>query len=585
MIVPMKKVSVIVLAKEAEAAVAQLRQLGVLHVQNQQQPISPAINTLGEDINLIDSALAVLSQEEYSPRVCALAQAQPPDLRLAALHIVDSHKRIEQLNEYRRNMFARITLWRHWGDFEPRHIQALAEKGINFKLYQIPHKELGRLPEDLVVENIFMHAGLVHCAVISKGPLELPFKEIPLPKMSLTDMRRRFSEDERAIKLIKEDLKKHTCYRQALACFKGKLELELDFRKAIKGMGEAGSIMYISGFVPADAAGSLTTACRSSRWALSINDPAEDEQAPTLLRNPRWASLIAPVFKLLSVVPGYRELDISPLFLLFLSLFFGMIIGDAGYGALYMLLTFLLQKKLGKKIADKRVFPLFYLFSACAVFWGLLTGTVFGQEWYLQAGFKAFAPILNDTKFLQAFCFFLGAFHLSLGQAWQGLRKLPSLSALADAGWICVLWSSFFIAKALILNDPYPDFVNWLIAGGITLAVFFSRPQRNILKAFAQGLGAVALSLMNNFTDVVSYIRLFAVGLAGVAISDTVNSIAAGMGDNFIARLLILFVGHTLNIILGPLSVLVHGIRLNVLEFSGHANLTWSGVPYKPLKD
>ena len=90
---------------------------------------------------------------------------------------------------------------------------------------------------------------------------------------------------------------------------------------------------------------------------------------------------------------------------------------------------------------------------------------------------------------------------------------------------------------------------------------------------------------MNNFTDVVSYIRLFAVGLAGVAISDTVNSIAAGMGDNFIARLLILFVGHTLNIILGPLSVLVHGIRLNVLEFSGHANLTWSGVPYKPLKD
>jgi V/A-type H+-transporting ATPase subunit I len=89
---------------------------------------------------------------------------------------------------------------------------------------------------------------------------------------------------------------------------------------------------------------------------------------------------------------------------------------------------------------------------------------------------------------------------------------------------------------------------------------------------------------MNNFTDVVSYVRLFAVGLAGIAISDTVNMLAAGFGPGVIS-VLIIFLGHTINIVLGPLSVLVHGIRLNVLEFSGHAGLSWSGIAYKPLKD
>jgi len=93
---------------------------------------------------------------------------------------------------------------------------------------------------------------------------------------------------------------------------------------------------------------------------------------------------------------------------------------------------------------------------------------------------------------------------------------------------------------------------------------------------------------MNNFTDVVSYVRLFAVGLAGVAIAETANSMAASLGTGFvaiIAGVLITVIGHSLNIILGPMSVLVHGVRLNVLEFSGHASITWSGVAYKPLEE
>jgi V/A-type H+-transporting ATPase subunit I len=118
--------------------------------------------------------------------------------------------------------------------------------------------------------------------------------------------------------------------------------------------------------------------------------------------------------------------------------------------------------------------------------------------------------------------------------------------------------------------------------------ILFTNPQRNVLKGIGEGVAAIALGLVNNFTDVISYVRLFAVGLAGVAIADAFNMMAAGnsgakgLGE-LIAGLLILIAGHTLNFILGPMSVLVHGVRLNVLEFCSHANVSWSGFEYKPF--
>jgi V/A-type H+-transporting ATPase subunit I len=118
--------------------------------------------------------------------------------------------------------------------------------------------------------------------------------------------------------------------------------------------------------------------------------------------------------------------------------------------------------------------------------------------------------------------------------------------------------------------------------------VVFAHPQASILRTIGSGMGTVALSLVNNLTDVISYIRLFAVGLATLAIAETINALASGFGTGVVALIAggaILFLGHSINMILGLMSVLVHGVRLNVLEFSGHANVTWSGVAFKPLKE
>lgn len=586
MIVAMKKVTLITLSREADRAVVSLGRLGVVHIEHQQPPRGAAISGLQDEIALVKNALTVLSQKISINKNKPVGQKEVQDWRIITKHIIDHDKRLQQLEDYAVTLRNNISAWEHWGDFDPADFKKLAEGGISLGLYQIPEKEIGKIPAHIIVKEIFSREGIAHCLLISREKIEVPFKELPLPKMGLKEMQQRLSHDTGVMEDMRRNLAGHICYFELLKKTLRELENKLEFQEAARGMADAGELAYLRGFIPIDSSLLIRNLAQDNHWGIVLEEPSDEDRVPTLLRNPRWVNLINPVFKLLAIIPGYRELDISPLFLIFLSLFFGMIIGDAGYGAVYILLTFWMQKKVGSKISDKRVFPLFYLFSSCAVFWGLITGTVFGQEWFLKAGFKPLLPVLNDTKYLQAFCFFLGAFHLTLGQAWQGIRKFPSLTALADAGWICVLWSAFFIAKTLILDDPYPGFVNRLIASGVILVIFFSSPQRNILKGVAQGLGTVALSLMNNFTDVVSYIRLFAVGLAGVAISDTVNTLAQEVGGkNILAYALIIFAGHTINIVLGPMSVLVHGVRLNVLEFSGHANLSWSGVAYKPLKE
>lgn len=581
MIVPMKKVNIIVQAKDAEGAVKKLRLFGVLHVEHVQEPKSKDISVINDDISAIDEALGILSTIKFSG---SGGTGQPPIS--IAKHIIDSSKRLDRLQEYSRHLKAVINQYSGWGDFDPQKISFLSEKNIFVRLYQIPQKQLKGLSASVSVKIISIIKGVANTVVVSRGKTDFPFKEMPLPKMGIKAMRQRLAEDMQVVKLIQEDIEASACHKSLLLEFKKKLEAQLLFSQAISGMGLTGQISYIAGYMPVNTEQVLAQAAKKEKWGIVISEPGDEDNVPTLVKNPKWVDIVKPVFKLLEIVPGYKELDISPLFLIFLSLFFGMIIGDAGYGAVYFLITLIMQKKLGNKAKDKKVFLLFYVFSSCAILWGVLTGTVFGQEWYINAGFKPLIPVLNDTKFLQAFCFFLGAFHLSLAHLWQAIRKLPSLTALSDAGWICVLWSAFFIAKALILSDPFPYFAKQLLILGVSLVILCTSLQKNILKTVGAGLGAVALSLVNNFTDVVSYVRLFAVGLAGVAISDTVNSLAAGFsGQAEIARILILFLGHTINIVLGPMSVLIHGIRLNVLEFSSHANLSWSGVAYKPLKE
>ena len=590
MIVAMKKAAIIVQAKDAEGAVLKLRSLGTLHVEYSRPPASSDINALKEDISTAAAAINIISASACK-NIPVAVQSKLSDWKTAAGHIVDLQKRLEQLAAYSRVVAGLIQEWEHWGDFDPQEIEKLQGKGIYTRFFQVPLKEISRIPAGVVAKEISRRAGLAQYVMLSQGKLELPFKEIPLPKMGLIEMRARVYEDQRAGEKIAEEISGHLIHLEALVAAKKDLEKQLEFHEALEGMGAQGDIAYLSGYIPIEQVENLEKAARQEQWGLLVREPSDEETPPVLLRNPHWVRLIDPVLKMLGISPGYRELDASPVLLVFFSVFFGILIGDAGYGLAYLLLTAWFQKKKGINSRNADIFYLFYTLSSCAIIWGALTATFFGQSWLVGYGIKPLVPALNEPAIMQKFCFFIGALHLSIAHAWRGILKFPHPSCLADIGWIAVLWVSFYMAGALILGQAFPAFGLPAALCGIALVLFFSEPRRNPLKGLGAGFVSVTfgLSFMSAFTDVVSYVRLFAVGLAGVAIADTTNAMAAGLGagvSGFSAGVLIRVVGHALNIVLGPIAILVHGVRLNVLEFGlNHTGLTWSGERYKPLQE
>ena len=586
MIVPMKKATVIVEAGDAKDTVAKLGRMGVLHTENHQAPQGKDIASLKDDIAVISKVIDILSIPEFTKGLPIRSARNIHDWRFAGRHIADLYARLDQLGEFSHRMKSDIMEWESWGDFNPGSVAELEKKGIFVRLCMIPLEEMEKLPQEAIVKKLFVTGKLTGCAVISRSRMDLPFKELVLPKMSLAKMQDRLSEDLEVMEAIRISIRRYAAYRVRFVRIREAFEKELEMHEAEKGMGRADDISYITGYVPVDAVAKLESAARSERWGISITDPSEEDNVPTLIRNPEWVSIIQPIFRIIEVVPGYRELDISMWFLLFFSVFFGMLIGDAGYGAIFIIITFIAQRKFGNKVASKAPFVLLYVLSSFAVLWGVLSGSFFGQEWL--SSFKPPIPALRNDKSVQTICFFIGALQLSIGLTWRAILKWPALVFLCDVGWAIILWGGFFLAKYLILGDPLPAFAKWLFIVGCFLVLFFTNPNRNPLKAIGSGAGNLALNFMNGFTDVVSYIRLFAVGLAGMAVADSFNKMASEVGFNsilsgFLAAF-ILFIGHGLNVLLGPLSIIVHGVRLNVLEFCSHVDIKWSGFSYRPLK-
>ena len=256
-------------------------------------------------------------------------------------------------------------------------------------------------------------------------------------------LKERLIENTKDMEIVKGEIIESARYYEAFLEIKRNLEKEIEFRQVLHGMGKEGAIGYVTGYIPYDHEGNLLAEARSRKWGIMITDPSDDDNVPTLLRNPPWVTMIKPVLGLLGLTPGYRELDVSMLFLIFFSIFFGILIGDAGYGLVYILITLALQKMMKPDAEMKTTISLFYLLGSCAIIWGILTGTFFGQGWLRTLGFTPLVPQLNDANVMGTFCFLLGALHLSIAHAWRALLKIPSFTALADVGYICIIWTAF----------------------------------------------------------------------------------------------------------------------------------------------
>ncbi len=586
MIVPMKKITVLTLDRHRDETLRTLRLLGVIHPEPIRKPGGETVESLRhahQAMALIVSHIeqrAAIIHETGSPMHDSSAIHDQPDgpenpADQIGRWLSEFKKTAERLDVVAHDIHETEPL----GDFDPRDLHELERKGIPIRLFRRPGKDPITAPPDTFLlvlhqdrtQRIFAVVG-PYDQMPADRPVSLPSRSLSAMRKEQSDLQRRLSELDRhlndAIRLLPQ-------LRARLAEQSDALRLA----ETGAGMGEHETIVYLRGYCPEEHAGALQNAARKHGWAVLLEDPAADDNVPTLIRHPAWVRPIRSVLNLMGILPGYREVDVSAAFLLFFSLFFAMIVGDAGYGAIFLGLTLLAKRRWGR-LAPPEPFRLMTVLSIATIVWGLLSGNIFGTTW-----FPTLVPWLDNRENLMMLCFLIGAIHLSVAHGWNAITIMNTPQALAQVGWIALTWTMFLTARSLILGADFPGWAYILLGAGLILVIVFMTPRRSFKTEWVSH-AMLPLTIINNFVDVVSYVRLFAVGYATLAVAQAFNSMAIvdgmGVGRSLLAAL-ILFAGHALNIVLCALSVLVHGIRLNTLEFSGHIDMQWTGFAYHPF--
>jgi len=594
MIAKMNKITLVTLSSEREAALEGLRTTGVMHL-NFKEGRSPDLDDLLRLRSNVEKAQLLVAESTEG--------GKPP--RENVVEAVDRILRIEEEKRALADELDTIARERErlepWGDFEPGDLSFIRDKGIPFRLYNLTRADYESVAGRNDVYVIHREKTTVRVVVVG-GEIENAV-EAQLPEKSLTSIAKRSEEIKRTIEDLNTELGSFGAYQAAMKAKLEELDESIKFERAKLLMNEDEQLSYISGFVPAAKVGAIRDAASKRSWALLVQEPEEDDVVPIMLENKKPIGIISPIFNLLGALPAYHEYDISLWFLIFFSLFFAMIIGDAGYGMIFLGITlFVIFRRKSKGLAAGRELMLFTVLSSATIVWGALSGTWFGYQpiadavpfrYLVVKPISSFNPRSSET--VKYMCFVIGGIQIALAHGWNFItefRKKPRIRAFGQLGWMAVVFGAFFLVLNLVLDPakyPMPKYALLSIVAGVCLIVLFSQQEGNFFKGLLKGVTGLFqtfLSSISTFADVISYIRLFAVGLATVEIAKAFNTMASDMGSSvvgLIGSILVLAIGHGINIIMGALSVIVHGVRLNMLEFSSHLGMEWSGIPYDPF--
>ena len=635
MIVPMKKVSLIIMGDKKTETLKKLRKLGMIHIEINEGS-GERLNELKEQISLLESAIFTVGTKKG---------AEGEELNLAeSLNIA---KDVAFLTDKKKNcqaeMFtlnSELDRLESWGRFDPESVKDLVEKGIDISFYEIPKKEYEALGDSLKTIKLGESKNTVKCVLINSFTDEktefvatMNNYKLELPQMSTEEMQQKVSEFIDEIKSIDEKILSYGKYTNALKNAVKACEKEIEFEIYATGMADEDlsenknvSIAHFKGYIETENIDKLKETAKSNSWGLLIEEPTEEDDVPTKLKNNKFVSLIYPLTDFLGAVPGYFEYDISGWFLAFILIFFGIIFGDGGYGLFICAIASIpIIKSLVTKKEVSPTFLLVGLLGLSTVLWGTLTCTWFGLSadqiplWLQKLSIPVISNVYADriwhpfwtegetglttAQNLQIFCFSLALIQLTIAHIKGVKRNIKSLKMLGDIGSILQLFGIYYLVLSLVVNPevfsfslvisgiPVGTVAIALIGIGFLLSFVFSNYEGNIIKSILASLTnivSVLLGVVNVFSDIVSYIRLWAVGLAGAAIAATVNELAGPLLGNFlfmIIAIVLLVFGHGLNMILNVLSVIVHGIRLNTLEFSSHLDMSWSGHKFKPFNE
>ena len=551
MIARMKHLDLICIAAEKETTLTKLRELGVMHLD-----LSGAAGTqvLAAREDLEDAERAVRSILKARGRATDV-ETRPHSVRDVLAILADR----ETLESEKERLEREIRTYAPYGDFDPDLARSLLDRGIEIADLLppvLPEMRLGRMREKLArVENRIA---------------------IDTAKLAGTD--------DKAI------LAKYPAIADRIR-----------FEAAKELMAESGSVAVVSGWIPEKLVPALMEhvshasdtdlwqGLKKPGWGVLIRDPEPGETPPTLIEPPRFFRPVTALFAGLGIAPAYVESDVSVPFMCYFSLFFAMLVGDGAYGAIFLALTLAFRKKL-----PRSWFVMMTVFSSATILWGVLSNTWFGAQLPFLAGLPTVTWLADPSYHnMLLLCFTIGVSHLMLARIWNGVCKINDTTCVAEFGWAGILLFMYFVTNSIVgIFSGIPTPVFWVF--GVSLvAVFGFTVKPSELKTRGAELGMLPLNVMSALGDIISYVRLFAVGLASVKVAENFNSMATDLvtGENAIwvkallalAMVAILVVGHALNLAMAALSILVHAVRLNTLEFSNHKGVSWSGYAFNPF--
>ncbi len=641
MIVPMKKVSLVLLESERLNSLKKLRKLGLVHV-NEVEGSSTTLTEARNNKDAIELSLSLLSEYKI-PKKFVFTDVSEEVATQKAIDIVGMFEKKRNLED--RVVASRVELDRFsaWGEVDLEKLSFLASKNIKLYLYEIENKKYSTIPED--VQTIFVNKDKTttrflyisndeHSVSVRPEGMPVEAYSVMLPSESTELIRQNIDTYQTEIASLSSELKTSLQFMPSIKKALVSVDKSIEFENLYSGMDIDGegdySLCWLNGYIPTDDVEKLSALAKEQHWAILLSDPEEEDEVPTKLKNNALVRLIYPVSDFLGTVPGYREYDISGWIFLFLTIFVGMIFGDAGYGSVMVLMSVIFMLK---SLANKQKVPdallLLLVLGLATMTWGAITCNWFGMNPELLPDFIRnlsitamsgdYVSVANvrgisvgeaelwSKQNVQIFCFSLALIQLSLAHLKGIIRYIKSPRMLGDLGQIFMLTGMFYVVLSMVVDGtrfpfdmpisilgisqfPIIYLVGGLIGLGFVLSFIFSSYEGSIKDSVldsCKNIVSVLLGVFNVFADIVSYIRLWAVGLAGSAIAVTVNDMAGPMLGGFVlfAGILLLVFGHGFNMVLNVLSVIVHGVRLNTLEFSNHLGMTWSGYNYKPFEE
>ncbi|HKM12846.1 MAG TPA: V-type ATPase 116kDa subunit family protein [Bacteroidales bacterium] len=481
-----------------------------------------------------------------------------------------------------------------WGDFDPADIGRLQKAGFTPHFYIISDKKFDPDWEKEYPLQLLNSYGGKSCFVVLSPigePYTFPHPESQLPQQSARTLDARIASLEQQIMDTNSTL---AALKDSLPEMERKYALdtqELDkyFASAASESQAEGSLSVMEGFAPVENDALVAEFLNGCDLVVWLSEPAKAEDNPPIkLKNNRFTRLFELIGNMY-MLPTYDELDLTPYFAPFYMLFFGLCLGDMGYGLIIVLASLFI---IWKVPSLREYAKLGIWLGVGTIIMPLLNGTFFGAKIYdifnMSDSIKGL--FFTDIKMFW-FAIIFGLFQIIVARLISAIYKIRRVGwqhGMSNIGWCMILiWVALLYAGSQIGKNLTPPWLGWTFgAGGLALVVLFSKPVRNPIKRIFGGVTAL-YDITGFFGDVLSYIRLFGLGAAGGSLGMVINAMSMALKGvpyaGWILCIILLIFGHLFVMLLSSIGAFVHPMRLTFVEFYKNADFVGGGKPYRPL--